>query len=1143
MHEAAAEDGKAVLEGVATGGGGNSDRGRGLASGSGAAGSSMVAFNWLAAGTGVVALLLYAAQQSLRLPSAFGIEDLLGWSDPETIRAAVANWCPPASERWRVAAAYVLVDTAFFMPFYGALILAAARGIHESLQTGPAPFARITRVVLLPLTFVLVAVLWICDALENFGAAQRIALATWPFLVSLGVAASLLVALLATAAADRATQQSVFRRNAIGLLVAGVAIALIVMLQDPRAACEAVHAGRNAPFGFASAHRFKFVAAALALLPVAGGALAWWFGVDLDLDNAGQRQLAELRAAWRSGVSGVVGRTRYVLALLTLFAAFTLVLDQCRDVLLSLAGPMGEKADRDFLSLMWRGFILVVGAVSVAMLSYSCWLWTRLAAMVNRPGLALPGGHDVLDQIGGFARGWARAVAMLPLVIVCLLIAHTAGDAVTAARAGPGTSASSDLTSTLGYLSLFGGLTILSGYLFLELRRKLSLARPSDYYNSETDAFELLRTGTLAKPQLRDVAPSAVDRAVPHAGSKGDVRRMTGWRASLARTASRVVQLLVPLTRPIILPLLGLALMVSIRVGMAAWPNIAAQAPATLALLALAMTWWMGVLGALTLAEQRQTIPWALVVVVVMGALSWADLVDNHVLPLEPIRGATEAAIAALRTDGVIVTVLLAVMGTVWWLAATYRPGRLTANSQPPPQVPNLLPRILIAVISLAVAAGGLVVVDRSSVRNFGPPQPSPNGKTLGPALKDWVGRLPTPSETDNRVFLVASEGGGIRSAYWTAQILAGLHDKIGNFDQRVVVLSGVSGGALGEAVYRACLRQMPPDPSVSECVRTRFAHLDPLSPLIGGFLFEDAFARLLPLHAVGGFTPCRLPACGHLSRALGFEREWTRQFPHLADAFGRTRPGEPELMLNSTWVESGNRATFSTMRLAKGDIPASEDAVARLGADPSLVTAAHAAARFPFINPLAAIVPVAGAEGADKVVGHLADGGYHDNSGAESLADVWRALHTAGLPAGWHAQLVLIRNGQVKPNCERRSDKDPDVRCLTEARSQAIDLAAPLTKSQWNLYVDALGPVVAVVNVSGIGARGRQAPAALSSDLATLTSQNASGAQLLPVWLLDQTSEAKLVPLGWYLSPAAREALDVQAQCALVSPSCPVQP
>ena len=47
----------------------------------------------LATLTGVVALMLFAAQQGLRMPSGFGIEDVLGWSSAVSVQAAIFVWC------------------------------------------------------------------------------------------------------------------------------------------------------------------------------------------------------------------------------------------------------------------------------------------------------------------------------------------------------------------------------------------------------------------------------------------------------------------------------------------------------------------------------------------------------------------------------------------------------------------------------------------------------------------------------------------------------------------------------------------------------------------------------------------------------------------------------------------------------------------------------------------------------------------------------------------------------------------------------------------------------------------------------------------------------------------------------------------
>ena len=1121
IHVADADEDMTVDDGGS--GKGASDRTRSVPGSGDSTGFSFASISWLAAGCGVVALVLFALQKALKLPSGYGIEDLMGWSTTETVLAAVRNWCLPVSERWPAAAAYVLIDTALFMPLYGALILAAARGLDGALQQGRL------KVALLPVSWIVAIVLWAVDGVENFGAAVRIGVDGWAFFTSLAMAVILFALFWRTVTVPPRTQKNHACLNTAALLVVICILSLFVYAQGQ---CGAPPESGAAFAAFtAGAHHLKPIVVLLALAPIIVATVVWWFGMDLNLHDMAQEEMSERRAAWRSGVMGIVGRTRYILLLLGLFAAFTLVLDQCRDVLLALAGPLdSQEQPLPAGTGAWSIVVLVIGAVSVGMLAYSSWLWTRLVGMVERPGLALPGGQDVDRQVGEFARGWARAMSLVPLVVFCVLVAHTAGDAAAAARAGRGTLADRGLFETFMYLGVFAIAAIASGLAFLELRRKLSFKDARDYYNSESDIYMLLRTGTVIKPRHEDDSMDTKDPA-----PTGCLHFVYSQLAPLFRQLkpiARAVRLLVPLTKPIRLPLVALFLMLVLRACMAWWPDTTSQAPATFALLCLALVWWMGVAGAISLAEQRQTIPWGLVVLAVVGVLGLLKVADNHVMPLNTLAGVADATLATLRRNGLMVTGLLAAMSAVLWCLLLYRPATSREDGTVRPWRPNeRLGRSLLGVALVAAVGVGLHVVDRETRPLLRPTDPVPANRTLERVVAERASSLKNiePTEADHQVYLVASEGGGIRAAYWTALILAKLHDRpgIASFDSRTLALNGVSGGAVGEAVYVACLRQTPAGSPVGPCVKTRFARLDALSPLLGAMLFEDVFARILPVYRAGQPLICSQPGCGYLSRALGFEREWMRQFPALADSLAPSHPNrdEPALMLNSTWVESGNRATLSTMRLSAHETPASEDVIAEVGAQPSLITAAHAAARFPFINPLGALepLPMQQRQGSREVIGHLADGGYHDNSGVESLSDVLRSLR-GKLPSGWTPQLVLIRNGQVAPSCEKQGSREPKKECLTDERlGDEEDLAQPQKSASWGLYVDFLGPPVTLLNVSGIGARSRQAVAAMSADLAPTKP-----------WLLDQTTESTLVPLGWYLSPAAREALDRQAECVL---------
>lgn len=1125
----------------ASAGGGDGGRERASTSGGGERGRDSGRFSitplaWLAGGAGVVALALFTTQLALRLPSGLGIEDLLGWSRRDSVAAAVGLWCQFAL-RWRSAAAYVLADSALFVPLYGALLLAALDGLAGALRTGPGLVARMFAALLPRLGLAAIAALVLLDLAENFLGALRLGLSPWAGAASTAVGLGLFAFLWRWASASSARRDTMLCRGLAALAASVAGVAALVAAADAQAACSAAARGAlPAPGAFI--HAVKPLLIGLAALPILSAATVWWFGLDLDLSDPDQRDEANFRAAWRAGVAGVVGRSRYVLVVLAVFGLFTLVLDQCRDVLLGLAYPDPAATPG---ALWWRRAVQALCAIAVGMLAHSCWMWTRLAGMVQRPGLTLTD-PLVAKCVGEFARGWARALSLVPLALVAALVAYTVGDAITAAlRAARPDTVAGQLPATLAGLLGFGAAAIAFGLFLLQLRGRLALARAADYYNSEPNIYRLL-WGDSPIWQRRDVAtqtravggdvsggiggPVFEGEPASQAPCVARTRAGLAWLAPVGRVLARWLW---PLAHPVYWPLAALALMALLRLAMAWRPDVTAQAPATIALLALALNWWLGASGLLALAEQRRAVAWSLALLLAIALIAGLGWADNHRLPLTAPRWID---LASLRWQGLGAMGILLVLAVGQWLLFCYRDDE-QRRILPRWTVPRFnLARTLLA-FALAVAATfalkavsqhGAPLLARADTRSPGPRQPP------GQSLASWVLQLPSPPPTNPTVLLIAAEGGGIRSAYWTAQVLARLHDADSSVDRRIAALSGVSGGAVGIAVYRACLAQTASGGSVRACVETGFRQLDSLTPLLGGLLFEDAFARVLPTTLKAGplDLACAQPGCTHLSRAQPFEREWIRQFGHLGDSLGDLPAGAghplpvPPLMLNSTWVESGNRAVLGSFDALA--MPASHDLVAEIGAWPPLITAAHASARFPFINPLAALPPEPGAR---RTRGHLVDGGYHDNSGTESLTDLWRSLQSA-LPPPWRARLVLIRNGQPRIDCEQAPPDGPPAACLdpharpSDAELRA-DLLRPADRRRLDLLADLFGPLVALANVSGIGAHGRQAPAALA---AALNAQpNAE-----PPLFYDQLDNGDLVPLGWYLSPAAREAIEGQA-------------
>ena len=590
-------------------------------------------------------------------------------------------------------------------------------------------------------------------------------------------------------------------------------------------------------------------------------------------------------------------------------------------------------------------------------------------------------------------------------------------------------------------------------------------------------------------------------------------------------------------------------------------PDTTSLAPPGLVLATLALTWWLGVLGVLSLFEQQRAAPWILLPLAAAGVLAMIGWVDNHVLPW-PAAGAPDLAqladmLSQLRRAGsAALWALVAFAGLAWW-ATTWPAARMGERIAGLPGWQRVGLRWAAAGAGFVLVIGVLHWLDRSAdlieTRRSADPRATPAlaaaPQSPAPAASDavaaWHQQLPAATGTDDRVFIVAAEGGGVRSAYWTAQVLLRLHAKQPFFSRRTFLLSGVSGGSVGHAVFRACLRQTGADAALAnglpgeattsllgDCIEQGFTRLDSLSPLLGGLLFEDVFARLVPLPRDGWIPLCNAPGCGHLNRAFLFEREWMRAFPALAEPLAPARPGEPHLALNSTWVETGNRTIAASLRVDRVAFPSAASLRHCLGAEPSLITAAHTSARFPFTNPLAAILPKSVPDETCPSSGHLIDGGYFDNSGTVTLLDTARLLEPALKDGPWRLQAVLIRNGQKNAECAAARAGEPPPACIapkTRGRTDPAELDVPADRRRLDLYADLFGPAAALLNVSGVGAHSRNASASLRGALG----DRDAACDRARTMLIDQIDNGSLVPLGWYLSRPVREALAAQAKLA----------
>jgi len=1067
----------------------------------------------------LAAFALHVLGTVLALPGGQGPEPFLGLGAAGMTEAAELDavreaWSrlvlvavgPLKASLSAVALAYFALDTAVFMPLYGLLFFAVGgRLAHEDASSGTKRIAR----WLVLLTPWLLAV----DLVENTSGLARLAGGGWALALAGALAAS--AAALAwslwrgplgggeivQALAGQQPRWQALPRRLPRLLIGGAAAAAALLLAQAFAPGAALRAG-------AAVHGAKqALTGAIALLFVAL-ALVWLFRRDGTQSG---------RAALRLGLADILWRTRYVLVALAALVGFTLVLDQCRDVAIGMADGLFA-----WPQALWAWPTAALSVIAVWALSFSCWLWTRLICRMPAPGSTAAHGlpEDVESTLRSAARGAARLLGVAPAFVAAQMSALASRDAVWAAARG-------DASWILSPLLLLGmGLACLVGALvFLWDRERVSSAGasgPEDYYNDPT------------------LAPGS-DWLKQVAGEK--------YRFITARGPGAFS-----------MPLIALALAVGLRcLAVAFEPGV----PLAFAVIVFALVGWLGVFGWLSVKEQRDSRPWLLLLIAFIGALGFAGLTDNH--SVRVITGAEAAALPGVGWQ---------IAGTLGLAALVLAAGWAVARGDASWSWPRVMGGVGLAAALL------LVAFDRVSHRDTPPQQAAAPRPDVDEAIERWLEGLWNDSRSAGReapsprVFLVASEGGGVRAAYWTARSLQLLREQVPDFDRRTLMLSGVSGVAVALKKKRAC-------EGAGACI-DRFGHTDLLTPLLGAWLFEDLLARVLPTSLpaqrwLEGL--CRQPGCGFLSRGMWFEQALERAVPGLAvgigglgrsgspgsagpgtgriAAPGATPPHAPHLFLNATWVESGDRAIASSVVAdwQQDRFSNVRDQLELAGrgrpqpADIPLSAAAHNAARFPFVNAIGRL------RSGDGQQGHLADGGYFDNGGAHTTIDVLarlqRRVATRAACAGddepcrrrsdWLRSLrptvIVIQNGVTEP-CTQEEAK-ARLACLRRswglgvgagadlgaaAAPPSFDPTAPVQAGRLTLFADLLGPLVTVVNVAGTGANGRRAEALLQREC------QAFGAPDCLVQLA-QRSDGLLYPLGWYLSPTARRALDEQAR------------
>lgn len=438
-------------------------------------------------------------------------------------------------------------------------------------------------------------------------------------------------------------------------------------------------------------------------------------------------------------------------------------------------------------------------------------------------------------------------------------------------------------------------------------------------------------------------------------------------------------------------------------------------------------------------------------------------------------------------------------------------------------------------------------------------------------------------SSAGEPIYLVAAVGGASRAAYWTGSVLAELEDAARRdgrpFAANLFAISSISGSSLGATAFVAALAQPAAtgcgpggavaDRCLAEPLQTFLAQ-DFLAPVVGRMLFPDLFTRFVPL-------PQALAASA--DRSLGLEEawagDWRAQFgggvgvvdwkapiDALYQQAERGRPPRlPLLLLNTVRLDDGQRFMQSVVR---PDWPGMKDLL-----DPafdtrrlSLAQAVHNSARFPYVSPagllLGAPDPAGPLAEPRAELGRLGDGGYHEGSGAATLADLIEQLVARGLlraqpgrpglwgcPGGWAGADAVCPGarpvvGIILDNSPSRYPddfvRDLDGRALSEPPGIAPgDM----------LWPEALAPVF-----GGLSTRSQLAHLAQRRLSRMLGPSPSSLIELrMPLWrrLADDASTAKACrgnrvqpSMNWYLDACSRARL---GQAARALPAADARP
>jgi hypothetical protein len=410
-------------------------------------------------------------------------------------------------------------------------------------------------------------------------------------------------------------------------------------------------------------------------------------------------------------------------------------------------------------------------------------------------------------------------------------------------------------------------------------------------------------------------------------------------------------------------------------------------------------------------------------------------------------------------------------------------------------------------------------------------------------------------------LILVATQGGGIRAAYWTVKgldaITAGPCRR-----QMIFAISGASGGSVGATVWVGA-GDRPADIDAGMWKSAA----DQISSLSATNAITENLAALLFRDFPVGFTGIH-PRFRDRARIM--EAAWEKEAPALNRRFDTIRDSQghdwwPHLLLNASDVSRACRILITTLPLAmttgapkdplnpqdcnRRTARHGRDAFALGTLDARLLTvgkepckegedapptamwairastAAHLSARFFYVSPSGGFVVCHPARVAGgKPVTHrvqVVDGGYRDNTGLSTLVEMWRPL---GQAVERHNQKAgsgpKIRPMIVEVDNHYRSGS------VADSPRRLGELAVPIRGAGASHHLAS----EAVLEQAAAAIMEKAWPESVPGSSAN-TSHDQKSTCTGFIVIAPKVAPGLAAPLGWALSKQSQQALDSQLQ------------